>query len=108
MRFASKPLSFSPSSALTASLTSDVCDVRTEVVYSVQASWSGTPTGTLKLQLSNDATTWTDGPSPQTLSGAAGSYLWDTVQTGVGYVRLAYTFTSGTGTLSAVFGCKGS
>lgn len=108
MRFASKPLALSPSGIMTASLTSDTCDVRTEVGYSIQAVWTGTPTGTLKLQISGDSTSWTDAPSPQSLAGAAGSYIWDVPQTAVGYVRMVYTFTSGTGSLAATFSGKGA
>lgn len=70
--------------------------------YSVQASWTGTPTGTLKLQCSNDNTNWTDiTASIQALAGSAGNYEWNVVMPMYLYAQLVYVFTSSTGTLTA-------
>jgi hypothetical protein len=68
---------------------------------SVQAVWTGTPTGTLKLQLSDDptATAWTDfSGSATAVSGAADSFEWS-FDNAVSFVRVVYTATSGAGTL---------
>lgn len=77
--------------------------------FSVQAIWSGTPTGTLGLQFSNDIaqggaapTNWT-ADSTQALSGSAGSYMWNIWPANYRWVRLVYTKTSGTGTLNATY-----
>lgn len=91
-------------------MTGDVAGTSIEVkecrIYTVQATYTGTPTGTLKLQGSNDNTTWTDVPNSSiSLSGSPGnSLLSDTP--GYAYARIFYAHTSSTGTLNATFNAK--
>ncbi len=82
--------------------------------YSIQAVWSGTPTGILFIQVSND-------PSPTTVTnwtlmdislintnGVAGSHLWKQHMAPFKWIRFGYAFGSGTGTLTANLNCKGT
>lgn len=92
--------------------------------YAIQAIWTGggTPVGTFKLQGSNDngesgtttlgatqPTNWTDiTTSSQAITGNSGSVLYDAASCGYRWVRLVYTRTSGTATLSANMNTKGA
>lgn len=83
--------------------------------YSIQLIFTGAPVGTFKLQASNDpgmpdggqtpqaanVTNWTDiTGSPQAIS-AAGNIMWNVENAGYTFVRVVYTVTSGTGTLTS-------
>jgi hypothetical protein len=82
---------------------------RTEFV-SIQATWTGTPTGSFTIQLSNDPTdnpsvvsNWTDySGSALAVAGAGGTNMWN-MQCAAKWFRLNYNFTSGTGTLTSVW-----
>lgn len=71
-------------------------------VVSFGLVWTGTPTGTLDLEVSNDDVNWF--PLGMTLAaqpaGGASSTGASADIGGWGYVRVAYTRSSGTGTLS--------
>jgi hypothetical protein len=82
-------------------------------IYSYYAIWTGSPVGTIKVQVSNDnvvalpgstnpssnVVNWLDYPSTtQTVSGA-GSFVWNFSDAGYLWSRVYYTFTSGTGSL---------
>lgn len=88
--------------------------------YSIVASWTGTPTGTLSLEGSNNAwdenalipsqtnssssATWVAiNGSSTSLTGAAGSYMWNAADQNFQAVRIKYTRTSGTGSLTGHF-----
>ena len=91
--------------------------------YAVQAIWTGTPNGTLKLQASCDAplnttqtsnggpdavTNWTDiADSSDMISGSAGSYMWNVDGAYYRYVRVVYVNTSSTGVLNVQITVKG-
>lgn len=81
--------------------------------FSFMVKWTGTPTGTFKLQASNDidatVTDWEDIPgSSVAVAGAAGQQVWNYTNAPFRFVRLVYTATSGSGTLSkALFSAKG-
>jgi hypothetical protein len=75
---------------------------------SVQASWTGTPTGVFSLECSFDGTTYTTVPgaaaeftanSQAQPAGGAGSAVWNWSNVPGNMVRIKYTSTSGTGTL---------
>ena len=83
--------------------------------FSVHAEWTGTPNGTLKLQVSGKfpggyldggvdpglvAGDFIDLPDATvTIAGASGSQLWDVEDASYSWVKATYTNTSSTGTL---------
>lgn len=103
----------------TSKISSTPLDVRTMTAVCIQASWTGTPTGSFAVEGSLDyvpsgngssgnAGTWTDlqagisGPA-----GSTGSILVDLQRTAVAYIRLSYTNASGSGTLTVIKSAKG-
>jgi len=92
--------------------------------FSIQLVFTGSPGGNFKLQMSNDLgridaaseaeqeasiSHWTDiADSAQTIS-AAGDHAWQFENAGFRWVRVVWTATSGSGTLThAVANVKGS
>lgn len=88
--------------------------------WCIQAVFTGSPSGTFKIQVSCDmvvvgtgadpasnVVNWTDYTGSSQVISAAGNFLWDTSDAGYQWVRLVYTKTSGTGSLNAVFNGKG-
>lgn len=100
--------------------------IRLDQIYgfAVQAVWTGTPTGTFKLQAScdtppNQSQVANGGPDPIThwddianssyaVGGSAGSYTWNFNGSFYNYMRLVYTNASGTGTVTANLCVKGA
>ncbi len=81
--------------------------------YSIQATWTGTPTCYLFLQVSNDAsktpTNWTlMDLSICPTGGSANDLLYKQHQAAFRWIRLGCAFGSGTGTLNARISCKGT
>jgi hypothetical protein len=90
--------------------------------FSIQVTWTGTPTGAFKLQVSSDPvdnpyaansppTHWTDmADSSQTIS-AAGDFMWNVSDVQFNWVRLVYTDASSGASAAiitnAVFNGKG-
>jgi len=97
-----------------ASITSDQVPLSFEDNVGLQVVWTGTPTGTLDVQISLDPTNlgWQSIPStsfvptPAIPSGSAGSNYYELMQTTAAFIRLVYTRTSGTGTLKAKITAK--
>lgn len=99
-------------------------------VLGVQAIWTGTPTGTLTLEVSNDrrvqeyweqqqnhassgvAGTWTvpatGGTFPASPAGSASSVVESFGNLGYSYARIKYVNASGSGNLKVFLGAKGS
>lgn len=88
--------------------------------YSIQVEYTGTPTGTFKLQCSSDPvpqgsssdpltggtpTNWTDIANSSVAVVAAGNYAWNVSDVMYNWVRLVYTDTSG-GTSTATFNAR--
>src|SRR5271166_1128801 len=79
------------------------------VSYSIQAEFTGSPSGTLQLQCSNDnPSVVSSGPTNWTIVTdsiqgitAAGSYVINVELPAYSWVRLQYVPTSGSGTLNA-------
>jgi hypothetical protein len=100
-----------------ASVTSAPVYVEHLPLVLLQAVWTGTPVGNFTVQYSADVgtdsagtgvTNWTtDSDSTIAAGGAAGDLAYD-IETSAKWVRLVYTRTSGTGTLSARFNAKGA
>ncbi len=89
--------------------------------YCVQARWTGTPNGTIKLQVSIDGveptvgnsneptiSNWEDlADSSYSITGSAGSYMWNVNEVNYRWVRVVYTNSSSTGTLNVEYSTKG-
>ncbi len=87
-----------------------------DIGFAIQANWSGSPVGTMKIQVSEDynpgtptsggaanAGNWSDYPgSIQNTAGVA-TLHWDITQTMAQWARVVFTFTSGTGILSSSY-----
>lgn len=70
---------------------------------SIQLIWSGTPVGSLKLQASNDRvvpTNWEDIADTAVAVNGSGSQMWNVHRIGYGWIRVFFTYTSGTGTFT--------
>lgn len=75
--------------------------------YSVQVNFTGANVaGTLVLQASNDATNWVSVTSTSTNVTNSASQLYSEGSAQWLYVRLKWTYTSGTGNLSAIMLAK--
>lgn len=109
--------------------------LKNTVMFSVAANITGTPTGSVKLQASNDPETndtqtpsatipgnaplsppavgpthWADIASTSTNVTTSGTTLWNIVDVGYNYVRVVYTDTSSgasTARLAVVINSKG-
>lgn len=83
--------------------------------YAIQLTFTGTPTGTFKLQASCDPglnvnptqvvqqselTHWTDIADSSQAVSAAGNHMWTVQNAGYNWVRIVYTRDSSTGTLT--------
>jgi len=76
--------------------------------FCIQAAFTGSPVGSIKIQGSNDPVLlgYTDIPTSITAISAAGNYMINVEFPYYSYVQLVYTRTSGTGTLYATFNSK--
>ncbi len=94
-----------------ASITSDPVLLQWEDNPDIQCKWTGTPTGTIAVQISLDPTnlgweTVVFSPTPDQPSGSSGSNYFTLNQTSASYVRLVYTRVSGTGSFYAKIAAK--
>lgn len=85
----------------TTAITSLVMDIRYMPRACLVAAWTGTASGTISVQGSVDNITFSDmGLGIGNVAGVAGNSFIDLTQTAADYVRLVYTNTGGTGTLT--------
>jgi hypothetical protein len=96
---------------------SDPYNVQQLYGVAIQVSYTGTPTGTFKLQASADPATAYASPSSDTplvwsdiinspySVTAAGDYMWNVFEIMYNYIRVVYTDTSG-GTSTAVLNAR--
>ena len=83
--------------------------------YAMQCEFTGTPSGTLKLQASCEIirngdtgpTIWTDVDGSSTAISASGTVLYNADAQFYKYVRIVYSRLSGTGTLKVTYNSKG-
>jgi hypothetical protein len=102
--------------------TSPALSLRHVSNYSVQLKWTGSTTGMLHLQLSNDAgntdnsgtiatsalSHWTDITGSEQIVAGAGDHSWQVSNAGYLWVRVVWAPTTGTPSLvSARFSTKG-
>lgn len=104
-------------------ITSDPVWLQNIVNYNLQLVFTGSPVGSFKLQISNDLgnpqaveqqnqdfqiVNWTDMKDSNQAISAAGNHSYEVQNAGHRWVRLIYTATSGSGTLtSSRFNAKG-
>jgi hypothetical protein len=96
-------------------INSKAMQLQNSMFYNIQIVFTGTPTGSFKLQASSDNSAtmtaagqfpyqpvnWTDVPDSSTAVSAAGSVMWNIEWASYNFVRVVYTDTSG-GTSTAV------
>jgi hypothetical protein len=95
------PFTLMAAGSMSGNLTSDVVKVQTMDNIGVEFVWTGTPTGTINIDISNDQVTWqqiTLSPGITPAGGASNAYL-EYNQISAPYFRCRYTRTGGTGTL---------
>lgn len=93
---------------MSSNVTSNVVDLSITNGYAIQAVWTGSPEGNLKLQISNDEATWTDvAESVVATGGTSGSTVWLEPTAMYDKVRVVYEATSGSGTLNIKMNGKG-
>lgn len=90
-----------------ADITSDSQQLTNMFGFSIQAVYTGSPVGALKLEASLDKVTWNDVEDSSVSITDAGSTLWNVSEVQYPYVRVFYDFTSGSGSLTAKFFGRG-
>lgn len=110
---------------LNANRTSPAVPLKSIFMYAMAANISGTPTGNIRLQASNDPETndsmpngspaptpanWVDIAGSTFNLSSAGETMWNVHDVGYNYVRVFYTDTSSgasTATMNIIFNGKG-
>ncbi len=100
-------LTSSVSGAMTANISSVITNIQEASGYCVQAVYTGSPVGTIQILASNDGVNFVPAPgtSPTAVSGA-GSFMFNVDGIHYGFIQVLYTFTSGTGALTASVSAK--
>jgi len=98
--------------SLAASMNSGPIRLREAVGYAIYIKYTGAPTGTFKLQASVDSNdspvNWEDLPFTSAATGIPGTVLFNIANVFYSWVRIVYTRTGGTGTITdAYFSVKG-
>jgi hypothetical protein len=76
-------------------------------IGAIQAHWTGAPVGTIELLISNDNVIYSVYTGSSTTVSGSGDFLWNLAACGFNYIKVQYTFTSGTGTLNVTANYKG-
>lgn len=87
-------------------VASETIDIQHLIGYAIQSVWTGSPTGNIVVQKSNDGVTWFT-EDTQAAGGGAGNDLFEQADVFYKYVRVFYNSTSGTGTLNTYLFAKG-
>lgn len=106
--------------SLGATVASDPILMKQEYICSIQAVWTGTPVGNFTIETTCDVgsvesdgsvtglTNWdTYTGSTQAAGGGSGSFTWRLNSVPDAWVRLKYTRSSSTGSVTARFNAKG-
>lgn len=120
MRFA--PVVLASGTSLGADMQSKGEDLNQIIMFSVQAVFTGTPVGTLKLQISDDIVNqapqgsdpaanvqnWSDYSGSEVAVSAAGNWTWIVSDASYRWMRVVYVRTSGTGSVTITYSGKGA
>jgi hypothetical protein len=115
-----KPYPVVTNGNMSADIISLVTAISQISLFSYNMSWTGTPTGSLKVEVCNDAKFDSSGKYisgtgswdaltfdvPVAAAGSADTGTYDIRGTGAAFVRLHYIRASGSGTLQATFAGK--
>lgn len=107
---------FAPGTVLNANLNSAPMQLQHMFGFSIQLVWTGTPTGTFKLQGSSDSVyvaprntlspetpvNWTDIANSSEAVSAAGSFMWNVSDAFYNFVRVVYTDASSGASTAAI------
>lgn len=93
---------------MASNITSLSTNIDEIVSYSIEAAFTGSAVGTIKLQGSNNPSLlgYTDITDSISEVDGTGSYLINVELPAYSYVQLVYTAVSGSGTLNAVINAK--
>lgn len=94
--------------SMTSSFLSPTIQVVQGQISSIQASWTGSPVGSLQLLISNDDVVYSVYTGSVTAVSGAGNFLWNLLSCGFNYIKVQYTSTSGTGSLTITTSYKGN
>lgn len=86
--------------SMATSITSSVQGMQNYHFIYIQAVFTGSPVGTFTIQSSNDQTNWDTISGSSVAISAAGSQSWNICNIGYPYLRVVYTRTSGSGSLT--------
>lgn len=115
------PIQIVSSASMVGNINSNGVDLQQLNLESISAVYTGAPVGSIKIQVSNDivpvapgsnpsanVVNWSDYTGSPSAVSAAGNVTYNLTFAGYRWVRLVYTFTSGTGTLNVYFTGKGN
>ena len=91
---------------LSGNLTSAITDCEQMDRISYTGVWSGTGvSGAVKVFKSDDKVNWSEMPmnATLTLSGTSGDFLLECTEVNFKYIKLTYTFSTGTGSLTVSY-----
>lgn len=93
----------------TNTIYTNILGIRQTDVQSIEVAWTGTPTGTLQVLVSNSGINWAPlvfNPALTQPSGSANNIFINIAEIGAQYMCLQYTNASGSGTIKAYSQCK--
>lgn len=109
------PLRIVTNGNMIATITSSVVPLDNVQDFSIEGIWTGSPNGSIIVQVSNDmvnssaaiaANSWVDYTNTSQTITTAGNFLWNFTNQNMKWLRVVYTFSSGTGTLNVIYGRK--
>lgn len=104
-----KPNIIPVGTVMNTTINSPAMQLQNQMGYNIQVVFTGTPTGTFKLQASSDnsatmtaggqvpysPTNWTDIANTSQAVSAAGNIMWNVMWANYNFVRVVYTDSSG-------------
>lgn len=99
-----KQLHLVENQSMASSFNSNEFDVSSFKGFSIQCVYSGSPNGAMKIQVSNDQedpTNWDDLDNSSVTITTSGSETYIVNDVFYNFIRLVYTFSSGSGTFNA-------